>query len=227
MEDIQSQIKAKGTTEGNDANESCKDDDKKESEKGQGETVGPQKLIDYQQMTSIDRKFSGRASRGKDAKYFMIYPDDFFKTIWDFISTGFISVTCTVTPFYIAFPELITSAHQSFDITMNIVFFIDILLNFNMAYLDQDHSIVDNYKKIAVRYLSGWFIIDLTSVIPFDSLYEMGGLHKMARFSRIAKIYKLIRMTRFVRLIKVVKIKNIFAKHLAEILKDLCREVFR
>lgn len=41
----------------------------------------------------------------------------------------------------------------------------------------------------------------------------------MARFSRIAKIYKLIRMTRFVRLIKVVKIKNIFAKHLAEILK--------
>jgi hypothetical protein len=56
-------------------------------------------------------------------------------------------------------------------------------------------------------------------VIPLDMITEMGGLHKMARFSRITKIYKLIRMTRFVRLVKVVKIKNIFVRHLADLLK--------
>jgi hypothetical protein len=51
-----------------------------------------------------------------------------------------------VTPYYIAFPELITDSLSNFDITMNIAFFLDIIVNFFSAYLDEDHAIVDDYK---------------------------------------------------------------------------------
>ena len=40
----------------------------------------------YQQMTEINLRFIGRRSRGKLAKWCMIYPDDLFTTVWDSVS---------------------------------------------------------------------------------------------------------------------------------------------
>lgn len=59
----------------------------------------------------------------------------------------------------------------------------------------------------------------MTSIIPFDVIYQVGGFNKIARISRISKIYKLVRMTKIIRLIKIVKVKNKFVRHLADILK--------
>ena len=46
-----------------------------------------------------------------------------------------------------------------FEISADIAFGIDIVLNFFTAYHDHDH-IVYNHKKIALRYLKGFFILD-------------------------------------------------------------------
>lgn len=59
----------------------------------------------------------------------------------------------------------------------------------------------------------------MSSIIPFDQLYQFGSINKISRFTRIGKIYKLIRMTKIVRLIKIVKVNNKLVKHLSEILK--------
>ena len=59
----------------------------------------------------------------------------------------------------------------------------------------------------------------MTSVIPFDLLFSIGNLNRIARFTRIGKMYKLIRMAKLVRLIKIVRVNNKLAKHLAELLK--------
>jgi hypothetical protein len=34
-------------------------------------------------------------------------------------------------------------------------------------------EIIDNKKEIAVSYLTGWFIIDLLSIIPLDLLFML------------------------------------------------------
>ena len=64
-----------------------------------------------------------------------------------------------------------------------------------------------------------WFIIDITSVIPFDIFTDQGNLNQLARFSRIGRVYKIIRMTKLARIIKIVKVQNKMVKYLVEAMK--------
>ena len=70
-----------------------------------------------------------------------------------------------------------------------------------------------------MKYVTSWFLFDVSSVIPFDVFFTYGDINKITRFSRIGKIHKLIRMAKIVRLIKFVKVNNKLVKHMAEILK--------
>ena len=57
-------------------------------------------------------------------------------------------VTSGMTPILMAFPELQTTEITYLDNAMNIVFGIDIILNFFTAYYDEDFIIVDDNKVI-------------------------------------------------------------------------------
>jgi hypothetical protein len=58
---------------------------------------------------------------------------------------------------------------------------------------------------IAFNYLTGWLLIDVISVIPFDLLFlTSGSFNRVARFARIGKLYKIIRLTRILRVLKIV-----------------------
>ncbi|KAH9331651.1 hypothetical protein KI387_003759, partial [Taxus chinensis] len=49
-------------------------------------------------------------------------------------------------------------------------FAIDIVVTFFVAYIDEKSQlIVDNHKHIALRYISTWFIFDISSTIPFEA----------------------------------------------------------
>jgi hypothetical protein len=138
-------------------------------------------------------------------------------------------VTCGMTPIFMAFPELQTNEISYLDNAMNIVFGIDIILNFFTAYYDEDFIIVDENKvilylklkiqKIARDYLKSWFIGDTISVIPFEIIFEFGNLNRLARFSRLGKIYKVIKVSKLMRLVKSIKARNKMSKHLSETLK--------
>lgn len=78
---------------------------------------------------------------------------------------------CLVTPVRIAFVEGEDSFIFSiFGKVVDFIFFLDIILTFNMAYYDEDYVIVSDRKIIAGGYLRSWFILDLFAVIPFDLL---------------------------------------------------------
>ena len=55
-----------------------------------------------------------------------------------------------------------------FNYVIDIFFFFELIINFNSAFVNDDKEIVDNRKKIAKRYLSGWFFIDFVSILPLD-----------------------------------------------------------
>lgn len=50
---------------------------------------------------------------------------------------------------------------------MNGFFYADILISFITCNV-HNRKVIDNPKKIIVNYLTGWFIIDVISVFPFD-----------------------------------------------------------
>ena len=54
--------------------------------------------------------------------------------------------------------------------TFDFIFLIDIFVNFNSAYYEND-KLIDDRRKIVFNYLTGWFIIDLLAMLPIDLLF--------------------------------------------------------
>ena len=53
---------------------------------------------------------------------------------------------------------------------VDVTFIVDILINFRTTFINGQDEIVSHPGRIAVHYLSGWFLIDLVAAIPFDLL---------------------------------------------------------
>lgn len=53
---------------------------------------------------------------------------------------------------------------------MDVTFVVDILINFRTTFVNGQDEVVSHPGRIAVHYLSGWFLIDLVAAIPFDLL---------------------------------------------------------
>jgi hypothetical protein len=104
----------------------------------------------------------------KNYTYFIILPDDTFKRKWDLIINSILLFTAIFTPYRLAFYDLDDMNWVIIDSIVDLGFGIDIILNFFMAYYDQTEDIVDNRKKIAIRYLRGWFILDIVSIFPIS-----------------------------------------------------------
>lgn len=54
------------------------------------------------------------------------------------------------------------------DSIVDVIFFIDIVLNFHTTYVGPGGEVVSDPAVIRVNYLKSWFIIDLLSCLPYD-----------------------------------------------------------
>ena len=53
---------------------------------------------------------------------------------------------------------------------VDVTFVIDILINFRTTFVNGQDEVVSHPGRIAIHYLTGWFLIDLVAAIPFDLL---------------------------------------------------------
>ena len=90
---------------------------------------------------------------------------------------------------------------------MDILFFLDVVLTFNTAILDDTNwTIEDNYKTIAITYLKSWFIVDLLSCFPFGLLNHGNSKDtNSARIQAVAKAYKFVKLIKLTRIMKIMK----------------------
>jgi len=56
------------------------------------------------------------------------------------------------------------------DLIVDVMFIIDILINFRTTYVNKNDEVVSHPAKIAIHYFKGWFLIDVVAAIPFDLL---------------------------------------------------------
>lgn len=131
---------------------------------------------------------------------YIIYPDDSFKKKWDLLIVVCLLYMSIILPFRIAFEESDDEEWGPYDIVeliMNIIFFIDIVLNFFTAYYDENENLELDKKKIAKNYITSWFIIDVISTIPLQNIFvSLSNYNNVLRISRIPKIIRFIKMTR-------------------------------
>ncbi|CAL9121550.1 unnamed protein product [Musa textilis] len=134
-------------------------------------------------------------SRGK-----VILPMDSRYRCWETFMVVLVAYTAWVYPFEIAFMGAAPKGGLFIaDNVIDAFFAVDIVLTFFVAYIDSKTQVlVRDPWKIAVRYLSTWFIMDLASTLPFEGLgYLITGRVK----SGVS--YSLLGMLRLWRLRKV------------------------
>jgi len=134
--------------------------------------------------------------------------------VWDSFVIVALMATAILLPFEIALiteppPEL-----QAVDHCIDLIFTIDILLTFNIAYVPYDHNVADHYErspvKIARHYtavpfsdngFAGWFWPDVLTVVPWDVVTSSEAGSELKSF----RVLRLVRMLRLVRVVKLFK----------------------
>lgn len=74
--------------------------------------------------------------------------------------------TATVTPYRIAIFDEDTTEWLVTDVTIDCLFFIDVIINCYLAYYDENMSLVVSHRKIMVNYSRGWLIPDIFACLP-------------------------------------------------------------
>ena len=82
--------------------------------------------------------------------------------------------TCFAVPVVLAFggqidPTVPLSAYDIWDLILDFIFCLDIILSFCTCYVAQGVC-VNDLNKISKHYLLTWFAIDLPGSIPFDKI---------------------------------------------------------
>ena len=82
----------------------------------------------------------------KKYKGFILFPDDPFKKFWDMFIMVLLLIAFVITPYKIAFIEKETIAWLIIETLIDLMFLIDIFLNFFMAYHNSRYLLIDSYK---------------------------------------------------------------------------------
>ncbi|CAB1317448.1 unnamed protein product [Coregonus sp. 'balchen'] len=131
-----------------------------------------------------------------------------FKAVWDWVILLLVIYTAIFTPYSATFllsdQEEVAmqtcgyscSPLNVVDLIVDIMFIVDIIINFRTTYVNTNDEVVSQSQRIAVHYFKGWFLIDMVAAIPFDLLiYRSGeetttliGLLKTARLLRLVRV---------------------------------------
>jgi hypothetical protein len=153
----------------------------------------------------------------------ILLPDHTFKNVWNAILALLLIYTATIMPFRLAFVD--GDSYDGWwylDIVIDTLFFIDILVNINSAYLDNEGQLITDRCKIFIKYLKTWLLLDIIACVPFNligpeenntsSSGETGNYNNLVRLIRLPRLYRLLRISRIFKMIKHYKNNDLIEK---------------
>lgn len=164
-----------------------------------------------QDVTSHELREPGEETVSAPPGY--IAPDNRWKQAWDWGLLILVMYSSIFIPLNIAFFNEPLSS--TFDVVVDILFGVDLLLNFRTGTEDSWGRLVYDPKVIALHYLKTWFLIDLIAVIPFEAFAGLLGLISSSNdavgaadnFSTLS----LLKVPRLLRIGRLMKKFNQFA----------------
>lgn len=139
---------------------------------------------------------------------FIMRPDHKIRRYWDIFILLLLIYVAFVSVFIYSFFGVLGLESPWFWIErlLDVAFAVDILFNFFTAY-EKDGRFVNNPNAIRSRYLATWFLPDLLSTFPWDTLAlsievdkSKPHLLQLPRFIRLVRLFKLFRIMRIMRL---------------------------
>mmetsp|Transcript_16274 Transcript_16274/g.55407 ORF Transcript_16274/g.55407 Transcript_16274/m.55407 type:complete len:937 (-) Transcript_16274:8826-11636(-) len=146
-----------------------------------------------------------------------IDPNGSFKRTWDWCVIILVVYIAVVIPYTAAFlfanedwnDKDSLRAFEVIDRFMDVVFILDIVLNFRTAIVDTQAGgkLVEDQYKIASAYLRGWFALDLIASLPLDWWL---GSSKGLGYLALIKCMRLLRLGRLMRKLDQLHSANAF-----------------
>ncbi|XP_072523232.1 voltage-gated inwardly rectifying potassium channel KCNH6 [Salminus brasiliensis] len=176
-----------------------------------------------QRMQNITEKVTQVLSLGADVRpeYKLQAPDVHrwimlhyspFKAVWDWVILLLVLYTAVFTPYSAAFllNELEEERRRPCGYTCNplnvvdavvdVLFIVDIMINFRTTYVNHNDEVVTHPKRIAIHYIKGWFLIDMVAAVPFDLLiFKSGSDETTTTLIGLLKTARLLRLVRVAR----------------------------
>ncbi|KAL9966325.1 hypothetical protein ACROYT_G024379 [Oculina patagonica] len=145
-----------------------------------------------------------------------------FKAFWDWLVLFLVIYTAIVTPYVASFiltrdkqqeernkdPEtrkntgpvnIYSDPLVIVDYIVDVMFIIDIFINFRTTFVDINDEVVSHPCRIAVHYCKTWFVIDLVAAIPFELLIMIGNTDQTTTLIGLLKTARLLRLVRVAR----------------------------
>ncbi|CAL8274559.1 unnamed protein product [Lota lota] len=134
-----------------------------------------------------------------------------FKAVWDWLILLLVIYTAIFTPYSAAF--LLNEVEEErrrtcgytcnplnvVDLVVDVMFIVDILINFRTTYVNRNDEVVSQPGRIAQHYFKGWFLIDIVAAIPFDLLIFRSGSDETTTLIGLLKTARLLRLVRVAR----------------------------
>nr|XP_023922009.1 potassium channel SKOR [Quercus suber]POE98457.1 potassium channel skor [Quercus suber] len=128
----------------------------------------------------------------------VIHPDNRWYRAWTKFILMWAVYSSFFTPLEFGFFRGLPGNLFVVDIIGQIVFLIDILLHFFLAYRDsQTYRMIYKRTPIALRYLKSNFIIDLLSCMPWDIIYKGCGRKEGVRYLLWIRLSRVRKVTKF------------------------------
>ena len=162
---------------------------------------------------------------------FYLNPNGYFIFIFDMILLLLSIYAIIFPPFEFAFhvdDEIKYIRPIIMEFVIDSFFIIDFFLSFFRAYLDFDEQLISNNKSIIIHYLKTWFVVDLISGIPYNSLFTLC-VERVKKHPRniiltyIGYKWRVSQLFRFLRFIKLFKTftNNQFAYFIIEAINGI------
>ncbi|PUZ55590.1 hypothetical protein GQ55_5G224700 [Panicum hallii var. hallii] len=123
----------------------------------------------YSISSGILPSLGARSNRRVKLRPFIVSPYDRRYRSWETFLIILVVYSAWVSPFEFGFIRNPTGGLAIVDNVVNAFFAVDIILTFFVAYLDRmTYLLEDDPKRIAWRYTTSWFVLDLASTIPTE-----------------------------------------------------------
>ncbi|KAM6905430.1 potassium voltage-gated channel subfamily H member 6a [Xenentodon cancila] len=153
-----------------------------------------------------------------------------FKAVWDWLILLLVIYTAIFTPYSAAF--LLNEAEEEqrrscgytcnplnvVDLVVDVMFIVDILINFRTTYVNHNDEVVSHPGRIAQHYFKGWFLIDIVAAIPFDLLIFRSGSQEQAEPQTQTTLIGLLKTARLLRLVRVARKLDRYSEYGAAVL---------
>jgi hypothetical protein len=166
-------------------------------------------LIEKAEVEALITAFEQRVANIARSFRFRFHPDGGFCQRWDLIMIIALFYTALVTPYEVAFIPTHLDLRFGINRFIDFLFAADMVFTFFLMYKDKTGRLIRDRKEIGKRYLRSYFMLDLFTILPYDSFQYMT---KKVIAEDSIQILRLVRLLRLVKLLRILRASRIFSR---------------